>query len=337
MSTDLENTKKEEQLLNGETEQQQQQQQAETSAQDASEGAENKADKGEAQVSGTDSDAAEPAAKDDALVENADKEAGDAASANGAVTSDDAPLTKMLEQLDQLSEKEQQVIKENLERISEYPKELPLSQSWTLHFSDTSGASKHSSAAATKDAYTEGINPVFVATTVPGLCGQLKAFKKAVRHKRAKPNEPDGLGLNRPGMNLHFFRTGISPTWEDPYNEKGGRLTISPPAALFDPIYERLVLLLAGSSLELATSDLLTNEGPSPVSKRPPTPGPPQEGLIMGVVASRRARGDRIELWVGGKEKREPTPGDWIDRLKEVLAEQLEMPELRTSKYKKHF
>ncbi|GAA5838811.1 hypothetical protein JCM3766R1_004216 [Sporobolomyces carnicolor] len=265
----------------------------------------------------------------------------DAAAATGApkveVAGEDAPLTKILEQLDQLSEKEQESIKENLERISTYPKELPLSQSWTLHFSDTSGASKHSSAAATKDAYTEGINPVFVATTVPGLCGQLKAFKKAVRHKRAKPTDPDGLGLNRPGMNLHFFRTGISPTWEDPYNEKGGRLTISPPAALFDPIYERLVLLLAGSSLELATSSLLATEGPSPVSKRPPTPGPLQEGMIMGVVASRRARGDRIELWVGGKAKKEPTPGDWIDRLKEVLADQLEMPELRTSKYKKHF
>lgn len=49
----------------------------------------------------------------------------------------------------------------------------------------------------------------------------------------------------------------------------------------------------------------------------------------MGVVASRRARGDRIELWVGGKAKREPTPGDWIDRLKEVLADQVEMPEVR--------
>jgi hypothetical protein len=105
-------------------------------------------------------------------------------------------------------------------------------------------------------------------------------------------------------------------------------LTISPPAALFDPIYERLVLLLAGSSLELSTSSLLATEGPSPISKRPPTPGPLQEGMIMGVVASRRARGDRIELWVGGKAKREPTPGDWIDRLKEVLADQLEMPEV---------
>lgn len=52
----------------------------------------------------------------------------------------------------------------------------------------------------------------------------------------------------------------------------------------------------------------------------------------MGVVASRRARGDRIELWVGGKAKKEPTPGDWIDRLKEVLADQLEMPEVSFSR-----
>lgn len=59
----------------------------------------------------------------------------DAAAATGApkveVAGEDAPLTKILEQLDQLSEKEQESIKENLERISTYPKELPLSQSWS--------------------------------------------------------------------------------------------------------------------------------------------------------------------------------------------------------------
>ncbi|GAA5979700.1 hypothetical protein JCM5350_003820 [Sporobolomyces pararoseus] len=327
MSTSQEEPKKEEQV-NGQAVEQKEEKPA--AVDEPKEEEEKKEVKEEGEISETE---AEGAKKDT-------EESTDAASSTTPkveVQGEDAPLTKILEQLDQLSEKEQQVIKDNLERISEYPKELPLSQSWTLHFSDTSGASKHSSAAATKDAYTEGINPVFVATTVPGLCGQLKAFKKAVRHKRAKPTDPDGLGLNRPGMNLHFFRTGISPTWEDPYNEKGGRLTISPPAALFDPIYERLVLLLAGSSLELSTSTLLATEGPSPASKRPPTPGPLQEGMIMGVVASRRARGDRIELWVGGKQKREQTPIDWIDRLKEVLADQLEMPELRTSKYKKHF
>jgi hypothetical protein len=47
------------------------------------------------------------------------------------IQGEDAPLTKILEQLDQLSEKEQQSIKENMERISTYPKELPLSQSWS--------------------------------------------------------------------------------------------------------------------------------------------------------------------------------------------------------------
>jgi hypothetical protein len=102
---------------------------------------------------------------------------------------------------------------------------LPISPS-ALHFSDTSGASKSSSAAVTKDAYTDGINKVFTATTVPGLCGSLKAYKEAVKSlsKRVKPE--DGLGLYRAGMNLHFFRTGISPTWEDAYNAKV-RLRIS--------------------------------------------------------------------------------------------------------------
>jgi hypothetical protein len=47
------------------------------------------------------------------------------------VQGEDAPLTKILEQLDQLSESEQQVIKDNMERIATYPKELPLSQSWS--------------------------------------------------------------------------------------------------------------------------------------------------------------------------------------------------------------
>lgn len=89
-----------------------------------------------------------------------------------------------------------------------------------LFFSDTSGAAKSNSAAATKEAYHEGINPIFSAKTVPELCGQYKAFKQAPKSKRAKAGDPETLGLTRPGMNLHFFRAGINPTWEDPYNEK---------------------------------------------------------------------------------------------------------------------
>lgn len=63
---------------------------------------------------------------------------------------------------------------------------------------------------------------------------------------------------------------------------RGGRLMISPKDdGMFEPIYERLVLLLAGSALEAASHDLLVaaQEG----GKQP------DEGLIIGVVASRRA------------------------------------------------
>lgn len=43
-----------------------------------------------------------------------------------------------------------------------------------------------------------------------------------VRPKRFKANEPDGMGLSRAGQNLHFFREGVSPTWEDAWNAKVG-------------------------------------------------------------------------------------------------------------------
>ncbi|GAA5959263.1 hypothetical protein JCM8115_000056 [Rhodotorula mucilaginosa] len=275
-----------------------------------------------------------------------------AAAADKPVEEETQPLARILEVLPSLGEKEQQIVQANLERVATYPAEMPLSTSWTLHFSDTSGT-KSASAAAVKDAYTEGICPVFTATTVPNLCGSLKAFKQAAGKvsRRSKAPEGESFGLTRPGMNLHFFRTGITPTWEDPFNEKGGRLTISPSAHLFDSIYERLILLLAGSALELSASELLHSEGgPNAAAdgkKRSNNNaaaaagnnngGPVVEGMVNGVVASRRARGDRIEVWLGGKKRKEPAPGPWIDALKEVLSEELGLPEVRTGKYKKHF
>jgi hypothetical protein len=298
-----------------------------------------------------------------------------AAAADKPVEEETQPLARILEVLPSLGEKEQQIVQANLERVATYPAEMPLSTSWSacaaaghcprrkltaycfhqktaLHFSDTSGT-KSASAAAVKDAYTEGICPVFTATTVPNLCGSLKAFKQAAGKvsRRSKAPEGESFGLTRPGMNLHFFRTGITPTWEDPFNEKGGRLTISPSAHLFDSIYERLILLLAGSALELSASELLHSEGgPNAAAdgkKRSNNNaaaaagnnnnGPVVEGMVNGVVASRRARGDRIEVWLGGKKRKEPAPGPWIDALKEVLSEELGLPEVRTGKYKKHF
>lgn len=88
-----------------------------------------------------------------------------------------------------------------------------------LHFSDTSGANK-SSHGTTQDQYDEGVKKVFTAGTVPSLAGQLKAYKKMVRPKRFKPTDGDSMGLARAGQNLHFFREGVSPTWEDGWNAK---------------------------------------------------------------------------------------------------------------------
>ncbi|GAA5983490.1 hypothetical protein JCM10908_000306 [Rhodotorula pacifica] len=297
-------------------------------------------------------DAASTEASKDGAAAASKKEEGSSSDAkeDGAdkpVEEETQPLARILEALPSLGEKEQQVVQANLERVATYPAEMPLNTSWTLHFSDTSGT-KSASAAAVANAYAGGITPVFAATTVPGLCGSLKAFKQAAGKvtRRAKAPEGDSFGLTRPGMNLHFFRTGIQPTWEDPYNQKGGRLTISPSAHLFDSIYERLILLLAGSALELSASDLMSEGGPNTDGKKrsggnaaaaAANGGAPVEGMVNGVVASRRARGDRIEVWLGGKESGEPAPGPWIDALKEVLSEELGLPEVRTGKYKKHF
>lgn len=197
----------------------------------------------------------ETAEEKEAKLQQDKDDAGDEPSSSSTPASaptSDSPLAKILEALPTLPEKTQENIRTNLERVAGYPRELPLSASWSaflsfsspvpnmtdqvartaLHFSDTSGT-KSNSPAVTKEAYTQGIIPLFTCTTVPSLCGQLKAFKRAassrqsrngLKRTRVLPGDAnegeDGFGLTRAGQNLHFFRTGISPTWEDPYNEK---------------------------------------------------------------------------------------------------------------------
>lgn len=133
----------------------------------------------------------------------------------------DSPLADILKSIGELSAKEQEIVKANLERLGGYPAELPLSDSWTLYFSDTSRATK-SSHSATQEQYTESQTPIFTVTSVPALCGSLKAYKRLVRSKRSRNNEPDTMGLAqfRAGMNLHCFRSYSKPTWEDPWNQK---------------------------------------------------------------------------------------------------------------------
>ncbi|KDE08927.1 hypothetical protein MVLG_01020 [Microbotryum lychnidis-dioicae p1A1 Lamole] len=258
--------------------------------------------------------------------------------ADSTTGGEDVPaLTRLSEKLEAMPSKERSVVQKNLERVSAYPTDLPLTAAWTLHFSDTTVAAK-SSHNTTADDYDDAVKALFTAKTVYDLCSTLKAYKRIVASKllsnkrgpaAVKPAgaiEEGGLGLNRAGQNLHFFRAGVSPTWEDPWNSKGGRLIIQPTPAMFETVFERLVFLLAGSAVEVAASEILKKAGKSS-----------KEGFIIGAVASRRARGDRIEVWLGGTEKVTPAPSEWIEAIKERLSEELELPEVKTGKYRMHF
>jgi hypothetical protein len=69
-------------------------------------------------------------------------------------------------------------------------------------------------------------------------------------------------------QNIYCFVKGVEPMWEDEVNKKGGRLTLH--HAMLDDLFEWLLFCLVGGGLQGA----------------------------VGLVVSRRSRGDRIELWL---------------------------------------
>jgi len=263
-----------------------------------------------------------------------------------------------------LTDRASEGVKRTLTRVKDgkYPTNLPLERAWTLYFSDTSATTKRSSThgATGVQQYSSTISPLFTISDVPTLCGSLKALSsiygtagpgRGARRNTGGGSHPQpeeawslGLAKMKQGMNFHFFRDGVEPVWEDKWNASGGRLTISPPPALLDALFLRLLLLLAGASLDHTA--LLLSKDSSYNPPPPPTPGstrggkPPiigqGEGNVVGLVASRRNRGDRIEIWIAGRKVGEPPAADWIDRLKEALARE-GMDEMRGVKYKKHF
>lgn len=79
-------------------------------------------------------------------------------------------------------------------------------------------------------------------------------------------------------------------------NSKGGRLTVPCQKGQIDAIYTQIVLLLVGSVVEV-DSEATSQSG----------------GMICGAVASRRSRGDRIEIWLGGETAPDQ---NWISRVK---------------------
>jgi hypothetical protein len=74
---------------------------------------------------------------------------------------------------------------------------------------------------------------------------------------------------------LHFFRKGVSPTWEDAENVQGGRwiLLIKQDRKNLDVYWENLVLSLAGEVLE-------------------------HSELVTGIVVNKRKDKDKIAVWI---------------------------------------
>ncbi|EGG04146.1 uncharacterized protein MELLADRAFT_75229 [Melampsora larici-populina 98AG31] len=171
--------------------------------------------------------------------------------------------------------------------------------------------------------YQSGMSVVFDRIeSVENLCESLMGFKKfmGIRLKGIglmgleKPGCGIGLVGFRAQQNLHFFRVGVGPVWEDPWNSKGGRLTISLNISILDRIFETLILLTAGGVIEDETD---------------------YKGKITGIVGSRRSRGDRIEIWLSGNRLGESPNEDWIKDVIGCLGREIGN-EVGGIKYKKH-
>ncbi|KAJ2962998.1 hypothetical protein NQZ79_g1971 [Umbelopsis isabellina] len=120
------------------------------------------------------------------------------------------------------------------------------------------------------NSYSATIRPMFVCETVWQFSARWRKFKE----RFSAPS------FMLPNQNLYFFKQGIEPMWEDPVNARGGRITLSPTKMTLDELWEVVLCSFVGATCH---------------------------NSIVGVVMSRRGRGDRIEIWMDeqGKEASE--------------------------------
>ncbi|KAI9276471.1 hypothetical protein BC943DRAFT_332937 [Umbelopsis sp. AD052] len=111
------------------------------------------------------------------------------------------------------------------------------------------------------NSYSSTIRPMFMCETVWQFSSRWRKFKD----RFSAPSQM------MPNQNLYFFRQGVEPMWEDPINAKGGRMTLSPTKMALDEIWEVVLAAFVGGTCN---------------------------NSVVGVVMSRRGRGDRIEIWM---------------------------------------
>ncbi|KAG2186137.1 hypothetical protein INT43_002575, partial [Umbelopsis isabellina] len=147
------------------------------------------------------------------------------------------------------------------------------------------------------NSYSATIRPMFVCETVWQFSARWRKFKE----RFSAPS------FMLPNQNLYFFKQGIEPMWEDPVNARGGRITLSPTKMTLDELWEVVLCSFVGATCH---------------------------NSIVGVVMSRRGRGDRIEIWMDeqGKEASEEVRAELSSMLPPIIQEVVQ-----AAKYKKHF
>lgn len=113
--------------------------------------------------------------------------------------------------------------------------------------------------------YISAVNTVFQCDTVWQFSSRWRQYKQTYSKK------PSQL---LPNQNLFCFINGVEPMWEDKVNEAGGRLTITIQnnGKHLDDVFEWILCLLIGGGI--------------------------YDHGVVGIVMSKRNRGDRIELWL---------------------------------------
>ncbi|CAO3641294.1 unnamed protein product [Cunninghamella blakesleeana] len=114
-----------------------------------------------------------------------------------------------------------------------------------------------------EDDYRSTMDTLFTCKTIWEYSARWRRYKEVYDRK------PSRMSINQ---NLYCFHKGVEPMWEDETNKDGGRLTLCPARGQLDELFDWLLCSFAGGSL-------LTF------------------GMV-GIVFSRRARADRIELWL---------------------------------------
>ncbi|CAN0005936.1 unnamed protein product [Pylaiella littoralis] len=105
---------------------------------------------------------------------------------------------------------------------------------------------------------------------------------------------------------LHLFRDGIKPTWEDPFNSRGGQLLIRLKKGLASRAWESLVLAIIGEQFDVG------NE-------------------ICGAVVSVRYSEDVISVW-----NRSASNAESIEKIRESVKRLLHIPSFVQLEYRRH-